>query len=250
MHKYALWSLALLLLHSYNGAIVAAYGEGCNELVCGSVVSKCLLTQSCQCKLSDCSCCKDCFNCLGDLYTECCSCVDMCPKHNETLSALSPKSQIGDFDGVPELFETLTAEDDDEQWTVVRMPKHAGLKHLAGSFGVDIDGDASVTIGDAIDRQAAIQKLPSSSINCTVIYLHVCKSNKKCAYYCESMGANSYRWFHDGCCECVGAHCFNYGINESRCASCPEAEEYVGAESNDEDDESMWDYGEDDISYN
>lgn len=31
-----------------------------------------------------------------------------------------------------------------------------------------------------------------------------------------SMGAKSYRWFHDGCCECVGDRCMNYGINESR----------------------------------
>jgi hypothetical protein len=38
------------------------------------------------------------------------------------------------------------------------------------------------------------------------------------------MGANSYRWFHDGCCECVGT-CYNYGINDSRCLSCPENKE-------------------------
>ena len=35
------------------------------------------------------------------------------------------------------------------------------------------------------------------------------------------MGASSYRWFHDGCCECVGENCLNYGINESRCLQCP-----------------------------
>lgn len=29
------------------------------------------------------------------------------------------------------------------------------------------------------------------------------------------------RWFHDGCCECVGHTCINYGINESRCLECP-----------------------------
>lgn len=31
-----------------------------------------------------------------------------------------------------------------------------------------------------------------------------------------------YSWFHDGCCECVGSTCLNYGVNESRCLSCPE----------------------------
>jgi hypothetical protein len=49
--------------------------NSCNEAVCASVVSKCMLTQSCKCDLKNCSCCKECFNCLGDLYSECCSCV-------------------------------------------------------------------------------------------------------------------------------------------------------------------------------
>nr|CAI5855669.1 unnamed protein product [Callosobruchus analis] len=58
-------SLFLLLQHV----------ESCNEAICGSVVSKCLLTKSCNCNVKNCTCCKDCFNCLSYLYTECCSCV-------------------------------------------------------------------------------------------------------------------------------------------------------------------------------
>ncbi len=34
-----------------------------------------------------------------------------------------------------------------------------------------------------------------------------------------------FRWFHDGCCECVGHTCINYGINESRCLECPGEED-------------------------
>ena len=34
------------------------------------------------------------------------------------------------------------------------------------------------------------------------------------------MGASAYRWFTDGCCECVGQSCVSYGINESRCEMC------------------------------
>ena len=34
------------------------------------------------------------------------------------------------------------------------------------------------------------------------------------------MGASAYRWFQDGCCECVGQNCINYGINECRCMEC------------------------------
>lgn len=35
------------------------------------------------------------------------------------------------------------------------------------------------------------------------------------------MGSTSYRWFLDGCCECVGSNCVNYGLNESKCLECP-----------------------------
>lgn len=49
--------------------------ESCNELVCASVVTKCMLTQSCNCDLATCHCCKECSSCLSYLYTECCSCV-------------------------------------------------------------------------------------------------------------------------------------------------------------------------------
>lgn len=59
----------------------------CNEQVCASIVSKCMLTQSCKCDLKNCTCCKECYNCLNYLYGECCSCVDMCPKPNETQQA-------------------------------------------------------------------------------------------------------------------------------------------------------------------
>lgn len=54
---------------------LAQPGTACNEQVCASVVSKCMLTASCKCDLKNCSCCKECFNCLSYLYTECCSCV-------------------------------------------------------------------------------------------------------------------------------------------------------------------------------
>lgn len=48
---------------------------GCNEAVCASIVSKCTLTQACKCELKNCSCCRECFDCLTYLYDECCSCV-------------------------------------------------------------------------------------------------------------------------------------------------------------------------------
>ena len=54
------------------------YIEACNEAVCASLVSKCMLLKSCECNMlnkDNCTCCKDCHKCLDRLYTECCSCV-------------------------------------------------------------------------------------------------------------------------------------------------------------------------------
>ncbi|XP_065365283.1 protein twisted gastrulation [Calliphora vicina] len=252
--KYLLYSCVVLYVIVITPSVK---GDGCNEFVCGSVVSKCLLTQSCTCKLSDCYCCKDCLNCLGELYIECCSCLDMCPQHNDTLSALAPKSQIGDFEGVPELFDTLTAEEDEDQWSTIRFPMRNSLQRhynmVTGSFG----------FGDELDADAFAHKQQQpATVNCTVIYLNSCTTNKKCLQYCESMGSNSYRWFHDGCCECVGANCYNYGINESRCTACPdddeeEDDEDMNGENMDDadyagenEDDMSWDYGEDEMNYN
>lgn len=49
------------------------------------------------------------------------------------------------------------------------------------------------------------------------------------------------RWFFDGCCECVGSTCINYGVNESRCRNCPESKE---DDFDDEADEDMKDFGD------
>lgn len=75
------------IMTSWSGTLVAGiigilfllatrnYTEACNEAICASVVSKCMLTQSCKCDLVTCACCKECFSCLSYLYDECCSCV-------------------------------------------------------------------------------------------------------------------------------------------------------------------------------
>lgn len=56
------------------------------------------------------------------------------------------------------------------------------------------------------------------TVNCTVAYLSSEMGDSKCEKSCETMGASSYRWFNDGCCECVGHSCVNYGINQSQCS--------------------------------
>merc|ERR1740123_951586 len=97
----------------------------CNEAVCASIVSKCMLLQSCKCDLQpDCTCCKQCFECLDYLYSECCSCVDMCPKPNVTIHELSRMSHREPLEGsIPTLFQALTAQSDAQaRWSIVTFP--------------------------------------------------------------------------------------------------------------------------------
>ena len=58
------------------------------------------------------------------------------------------------------------------------------------------------------------------TVECNVVFLRQCVSNNKCKASCETMGATAGRWFEDGCCECIGHNCNDYGINESRCPAC------------------------------
>lgn len=54
------------------------------------------------------------------------------------------------------------------------------------------------------------------TLNCSVIYVNECLPWNHCQEACSTIGAVSYRWFFDGCCECVGDRCKNFGLNESR----------------------------------
>lgn len=202
--------------------------QACNEAVCASIVSKCMLTQSCKCELRNCTCCKECFSCLDYLYAECCSCVEMCPKPNNTASELSRKSHVEDLtEPTPDLFAALTDDRDTlQRWQTFTFP---------------VDLDKSL-FKHKLDKEIKYKQLNSEqeviplikdliTVNCTVAYMSQCMSWNKCKASCVSMGASSYRWFHDGCCECVGHTCINYGINESRCTECPGDEDETPIES-------------------
>ncbi|XP_023330723.1 twisted gastrulation protein homolog 1-A [Eurytemora carolleeae] len=211
-------------MHLVFGFIFSSFLIGqtycCNEAVCASIVSKCMLLQSCKCELQpDCTCCKKCFECLDYLYSECCSCVDMCPKPNITIHELSKKSHVEDLVGnSPQLFQALTNEIDQlNRWSIVTFP-------------IDLPTSSSfqptsnkVVVKDAakVLQQSTLPDDSHVTVNCTVAYIAQCVSWNKCKASCRSMGASSYRWFHDGCCECVGQDCINYGINQSRCTDCP-----------------------------
>lgn len=107
---------------------------GCNEAVCGSIVSKCSLLKSCNCTISQpqttnsievtegetvgdeaaesCSCCGRCKLCLDNLFFECCSCFGLCSKPNVTAGHY--ESMEFDFDSPsPTLWDALTKEYDE-----------------------------------------------------------------------------------------------------------------------------------------
>ncbi|XP_004933428.1 protein twisted gastrulation [Bombyx mori] len=221
---------------------VVPIAYACNEAICASVVSKCMLTQSCKCDLKDCSCCKDCFSCLSSLYSECCSCVDMCPKPNDTQTELSKTSYVEELgDGVPGLFAALTSDPDAQQ------------RWLSMTYPVDIDLSAYRPVPEkqvvyhlqSVEQDSEPVNTDMVTFNCTVAYMSQCMSCDKCRASCRSMGANSIRWFHDGCCECVGDKCLYYGINESRCLACPGGKETSINAIDEELTYDDLDYGED-----
>ncbi|XP_011495050.1 PREDICTED: twisted gastrulation protein homolog 1-A-like [Ceratosolen solmsi marchali] len=207
----------------FAGVIFTIYlvspSEACNEAICASIVSKCMLLKSCKCELNTCSCCKDCFLCLSFLYDECCSCFDLCPKPNITSNPLSKKSHVEDFDeAFPELFQALTDEPDvHKRWSSFTYPVDLPIK----IFNHYQDKNFKYTMQSIDGRYNYSTRFDVTTVNCTVAFIVECNSWDKCKKYCQSMGATSYRWFHDGCCECIGDTCINYGVNESRCLNCP-----------------------------
>ncbi|XP_075230235.1 protein twisted gastrulation-like [Lycorma delicatula] len=209
--------ISVVIFSTVASLFILSFVESCNEAVCASVVSKCMITQSCKCDLKNCSCCKECFSCLNYLYSECCSCVDMCPKPNYTTNALSRQSHVEDLpEAIPNLFQVLTAEPDSQQrWLTFTFPVDFNIALLKPHFEKEIK----------YRTQSAEQEVDPVkdmiTLNCSVAYMSQCMSWNKCKASCQSMGAASYRWFHDGCCECIGDKCINYGINESRCLQCP-----------------------------
>ncbi|XP_022201068.1 protein twisted gastrulation [Nilaparvata lugens] len=209
--------------------------EACNEAVCASIVSKCMITQSCKCDLKNCSCCKACFSCLSYLYSECCSCVDMCPKPNNTRNALSKKSHVEDLpEAIPNLFQVLTAEPDSQQrWLTFTFPVDFDINIFRPKFEKEIKYSTNLAEQEVDPIKDIV------TLNCSVAFMSQCMSWNKCKASCQSMGAASYRWFHDGCCQCVGDKCINYGINESRCLQCPLSKEVIIPEE-------ALDYGEED----
>lgn len=184
--------------------VVLADARSCNEAKCASLVSKCLLIEACKCECADaaagandiaiggatarnCSCARNCYQCLDALFADCCDCVNMCPQSSDDDDEedVEQTSQVGDLPTpFPDLFDVLTQDEDPTlRWTSAVHPETANN-------------------------------------NCTVVFMSQCTSMTKCRHSCQSMGSSKFRWFHDGCCQCIGADCLGFGVSASRCFDC------------------------------
>lgn len=185
--------LDLSLLFVITVAIVTSFTgvSACPRMQCAPIISKCQITDACRCDTSfNATCFKLCSHCLGDLFAECCSCLGICPSEHETYETSHTKL----FDNTSEeLFELFTTDEDVlGRWTVFREPSKM-----------------------------------NSSKSCSMAFLTSCVDEAGCEASCLSLGADGYRWFHVGCCECVGKYCDNFGVNEIRCRSCPSESDRV-----------------------
>ncbi len=222
------WVVALLAL------LLPALSLACNEAVCGSIVSKCTLLKSCECEIptlvgEPCQCCERCRMCLEHLLTECCSCVGLCAETRNLTSVVGADSAVYDFSNpTPSLWESLTrVEDPRSRWDAFTFPVDLppSLVHRPKS---SLESQPENLLLDSTTSEAFV------TVNCTVAYMNQCTGKNKCWNNCQSMGASHARWFDDGCCECIGHNCRDYGINESRCRGC-NGDEAANEEEEDED---------------
>uniref|UniRef100_A0A8R1TNC8 Glucose-6-phosphate isomerase n=1 Tax=Onchocerca volvulus TaxID=6282 RepID=A0A8R1TNC8_ONCVO len=176
----------------------------CNETECGPRVSKCMLLKACNCSINrdnilhkNCSCCNECIQCLDKQYMQCCACVGLCNPHKE---ASHLNSYVDRFD-----------QDDED---IIVFDEVARVNKVGTTYTFPALREYS------FDRRGQNMKVLARThreTNCTVVYLDKCMSHKQCSRQCLILGASMLRWFHTGCCECIGHTCLPYGSTTARC---------------------------------
>lgn len=199
--------------------------ESCEQFQCASIISKCMLNQSCKCDWSngaDATCYSDCIRCLGHKqFMECCSCVGICPSKQQKQFPMLQNSVVEEFDGaVPALFQEF-------------IPLRLNWKVV--SFRMDTKNNNtlnSLSSSRTAEKTDIKDKKDQNSTKCSVIFLNKCMALNKCSNFCRSTGASSYRWFHSGCCECIGSNCPVHGLKKNRCRFCPKENDSGGLQQN------------------
>ncbi|XP_043914279.1 twisted gastrulation protein homolog 1-like [Protopterus annectens] len=208
--------IGLLLVVSCTQISTSA---GCNKALCASDVSKCLLQELCQCQVTEagCSCCRECMLCLGPLWEQCCKCTGLCKdKHGKDTQHTS-LSYVDDLLlPIPSLFQTLATVPDNDGtsgWTYHVLPVSDEVNQQ--------EHENHILLGSHKVMEAVIvPPVEDTTDNCTVLYFNTCVSITRCKQSCELVGASKYRWFQNGCCECIGCNCIAYGSKELGCQSC------------------------------
>lgn len=212
--------------------IVGAFFVGvkaCDQYQCASIVSKCMLDQSCKCDWANGTnsvCYTDCMRCLGHKgFMECCSCVQMCPTNHQIGKAVvvDHHSVVEHFEGVPALFEQFTKLK--INWKVLTVHiKPTTTNSSNNSSALEPSSNHRRHHHNRHDHQKHHHQTQDQAANtklCSVLYLNKCTLMPYCSVICRSTGARSYRWFFSGCCQCIGDHCPVNGLDMSECRFCP-----------------------------
>ncbi|XP_060111383.1 twisted gastrulation protein homolog 1-B-like [Heteronotia binoei] len=213
--------LALLLVAAATWA-VASPADGCNKALCASDVSKCLLQEVCQCEANHagCPCCQECAFCLGNLWESCCECVGLCDERPASAPRSAQRSSMHNLmSPVPSLFRALMAISDNDPpvgWSILTLPVDEELRqnHVETSH---------LLLGPHTSLAPPDTKGPNTTAPpCQAIFFNECLSMSRCHAAGQSVGAWRYRWFHNGCCQCLGPDCRGYGGAQAQCSNCRE----------------------------
>lgn len=103
-------------------------------------------------------------------------------------------------------------EDLRKRWTVITMDQGHKIKHPTDKQDLTFAHRQIDENNTILSHNEKYNKL-----TCRVAFINKQLSMTKCKAYCHSMGASAFRWFHEGCCQCVGKYCLNYGFDEPKC---------------------------------
>lgn len=123
-------------------------------------------------------------------------------------------SHVGNINGRPdeELFSVLTETDDIHgRWSVITTTEGIEFNHREDGL-IEVAHRAVDDMDTIISHDVNLEKQ-----KCITAFINKHLHLDQCRRYCTSLGSSYFRWFHDGCCECVGKYCLNYGIDEPKC---------------------------------
>jgi len=211
----------------------------CDKSFCASIVSYCLIQESCSCDTSgNCSCCHQCAVCLNSKYEACSDCVGIREKSNYSkVAANSDVAQTSEFENLeepsPELFSKWT----DRQlpgihYSIYRYPNveklTSNIHHHHHQHHKHDQGNGLPNVRRRFtsqDYELALRKVDrseSSNMICTATYFDRCMDMNECREGCRSMGATMIGYFQSGCCGCFGSACSlsNYDTFRAKCRKC------------------------------